>query len=362
VRALACCAVLVMAAATAAGAPARPDAGGPAGSPWDVSRLSLREQTGQLVVTGFPGSRAPASIRARLRRGRVAGVILFGQNARSRRQVRSLTAALQRASGGRALVMTDQEGGQVRRLRFAGPIAAQPGQGNARRVRRLARSSAHALRTVGVNVNLAPVADVPTGRSVMRSRAFGGSPGTVAAKVGASVRGWRSGRVAPTAKHFPGFGAAGRNTDFARVTIRRRLARLSSVDLVPFRAAIRARVPLIMAAHAVYPALDRRRIASQSGAILRGLLRRRMRFRGVVITDALEARAVRARMSPALAAERSVAAGADIALLSDPGDSAAAYARLLRRAQRSAAFRARVRQAAGRVLALKRKLGLRPPR
>jgi beta-N-acetylhexosaminidase len=87
-----------------------------------------------------------------------------------------------------------------------------------------------------------------------------------------------------------------------------------------------------------------------------------MGFRGVVITDALEAEAVRALMSPALAAERSVAAGADLVLLSDAGASAAAYGRLLRRARRSRAFRARVRQAAGRVLALKRAAGLRPPR
>jgi beta-N-acetylhexosaminidase len=167
--------------------------------------------------------------------------------------------------------------------------------------------------------------------------------------------------VATTAKHFPGFGAAGVNTDLGPVTIDRSAARLRGEDLVPFRAAVDAGVPIVMASHALYPALDRRRIASQSAAVLDGILRSELRFTGVVMTDSIEAAAVRRRSSVQTAAVRSVTAGADIVLMTGPGSFRLIYPRLLAEARRSPAFRRRVRAAAARVLELKRQLGLPPP-
>jgi beta-N-acetylhexosaminidase len=215
-------------------------------------------------------------------------------------------------------------------------------------VRDMARSAARQLRDAGVNVNLAPVADAPAG--VMASRAFASEvgPSTVAA-----VKGMRAGRVAATAKHFPGLGGAAANTDDGPAS--------ATADLAPFRAAIEARVPLIMLSHALYPALDPRRIASQSPRIAGALLRDRLGFDGVVVTDSLEAQAVLDRSGTAAAAVRSVRAGADLILMTGSASWNEVFPRLLATAGRSPAFRERVRRSAARVLALKRRLGLRSP-
>ncbi|HEY3018607.1 MAG TPA: glycoside hydrolase family 3 N-terminal domain-containing protein, partial [Solirubrobacteraceae bacterium] len=196
-------------------------------------------------------------------------------------------------------------------------------------------------------VNFAPVADVAAG-PVMRARAFPGGATAVAALVAVSVHGYRGTGVAPTAKHFPGLGAASANTDFAPATAR--------AELGPFRAAIAAGVPLVMASHAVYPALDPTHLASQSRAILTDVLRGRLGFAGVVVTDSLEARAVVRRSSTPAAAVRSIAAGADLALTTGRGSYLPVLRALRAEQRRSPAFRARVRESAARVLALQERL------
>lgn len=339
----------------------RPEASLGTGDRGPGTGLSLRQQVGQLLVSSFDGDRLPAYLRRRLRAGQTAGVVLFGQNVGSPQQLRLLTRSLQRLAGGSALVCTDQEGGPVRILGFAGPQPGQAGLADPRAAEAAARDGARGLRGVGVNVTLAPVADVALGSgSVMAGRAFPGGPEAVAALAGAAVRGWRGGGVAPTAKHFPGFGGAARNTDDDSVTISRSRAELEA-DLRPFRAAIAAGVPLVMASHATYTAYDERRIASQSPALLTELLRRRLGFNGAIMTDSIEARAVLRRSSVAEAAERSIAAGADIVLMTGSASWNLIYPRLLEHARRSPRFRRRVEQAAGRVLRLKRSLGLRAP-
>ena len=288
---------------------------------------------------------------------------MFGGNVASPAQLRGLTRSLQQAAGGGALISVDQEGGLVRRIRFAAPRQGQRAQGSAARVRRLAGRAGKDLRSLGVNVNFAPVADVPSSpRSDIFRRAFPGDPTAVARRVAAAIDGYRAGRVAATAKHFPGLGAALRNTDDASVVIRRSTARLRRTDLVPFRAAVAARVPLIMVSHARYPALDARRIASHSRRVVSGLLRGEMRYDGAVITDALEARAVPRRLSVARAAERSLTAGCDLLLLTSPSSRGRVVRHLAARAATSQAVGTRVRQAVARVLVLKRALGLRLPR
>ncbi len=349
-------ALLAAAAGTVAGAgedgPSRGDT-----AHGSAARLPLRVQVGQLIVSSFDGTRLPEYLRRRLRRRETAGVILFRRNVASRSGLRRLSRRIQRAAGRGALVMTDQEGGKVRNLVFAGPVPSQPHQGSPRRVGRLAAGAARQLRAAGLNVALAPVADLAAGRA-MRFRAFAGASGAVAARVAASVQGWRRGRVGATAKHFPGFGAAAVNSDLRPVTIRLPRQRLER-HLRSFRSAIAEGVPLMMAAHALYPAYSRRRIASQSRELLTRLLRDRLGYEGVVITDSLEAKAVVRRSSVAVAAERSIAAGADLVLTTGSASWKLVFPRLLRRARRSPAFRMRVQESAARVLRLKRRLGLR---
>ena len=308
-------------------------------------------------MLAFDGRREPAYVARILHARRAAGVILTRANVTSAGQLRALDRALERSAGGRALIAADEEGGAIRAVEFAGASVGQDGQATAAQAGDAARATGRELRALGLNVDFAPVADVAAAPgSIMRSRAFPGAASAVAAAVGAAVAGYGEGGVAPTAKHFPGLGSATANTDARPATVTNPAAALRGRDLVPFRAAIAAGVPLVMVSHALYPALDPDRIASQSSPIIDGLLRRALGFKGVVITDSIEAAAVRRRSDVATAAVRSIAAGADIVLMTGPGSYRPIYARLLARARRSAAFRARIRAAAARVQALELRL------
>ena len=328
--------------------------------PEAVAGLPLSAQVGQTLVLAFAGSSAPDYVRRRLRSADVAGVILFGPNVANPGQLRALTASLQRAARGSALVMTDQEGGSIRNVPWVGPVAAQPAQSDPRAS---ALAGARGLRSAGVNVTLAPVLEVPRGSgSALRRRAFRGGPREIGRAGRAAVQGWSDGRVGATLKHFPGLGAAVRNTDDAPVTITLSRSELERVDLAPFREALKTDPPLVMAGHALYPAYDRRRIASQSQRILGDVLRKQLGFDGVIVTDSLEADAVTARSSVERAALRSLDAGADLVLMTGRGSYLRVRNTVLARARQSKTFRCKVQHSAGRVVELKRRLGLRPPR
>jgi beta-N-acetylhexosaminidase len=317
------------------------------------AELPLDQQVGQLVVLSFRGQVAPPYVLEALRKRRASGVILFGRNIASSAQLRSLTRAL-RAAGGRPLIAVDQEGGVVRRVPWVGPVDSEPEQAAGGSVRSEAFAAARSLRKLGVNVNLAPVADVPSVRAAaIASRAFSSDATVTSASVQDAVRGWLAGGVVPAAKHFPGIGGARHNTDGAVVSIHRSRAALERVDLAPYRAGIAAGVPMVMVGHARYPALDRSRIASQSRQIVDGILRHELGFRGVVITDSLEARSSLATASITTVAERAVRAGADLVLLTGRGSYQPVYDHLLATARADPVFRARVRESAARVWALK---------
>ncbi len=344
--------------ATPAGG-ATPSAGQP---PAEAARLALERRVGELLVMSFDGATAPGYVLRRLRSGQGTGVILFAKNAPDATSLRSLTARLQRAARGAALVATDQEGGDIRTLPFSPPEPSQARLGTIEAATAAGRDAARGLRAGGVNVNLAPVGDVADSlRSVVAGRAFPGGGRQVAELTAASTRAHGRERVGATAKHFPGLGRATANTDDTSVTVPAPRAEIEGTDLLPFTAAIRANTPLVMSSHALYPALDRRRIASQSPAILRDLLRGRLDFKGAVVTDSIEAQAVLDRSDVGVAAERSVEAGNDLVLMTGSGSFNQVQPRLLARARRDPRFRARVTEAAGRVLALKRRLGLRAP-
>lgn len=316
-----------------------------------AQRLPASQLAGSVVMLRFNGPRVPAHVERALRRRWAVGAILFPDNAPSPAGTRAVTRRLQRAAGGRALIGTDQEGGSVRRLRWAAPFSAQPARRTSAAAMAAGRQSGRDLKAVGVNVAFAPVADLPSG--FMRGRAFPGGPASVAQLTAAAVRGYRGTGVHPTVKHFPGLGAATENTDDAPSVVRRSARDIGALDLPPFRAAIKAGTPLIMLSHAHYPALDPERIASQSRAIATELLRKRLGFKGVAVTDSLEARAVTALSGPGTAAVRSIRAGADLILLTGPGSHVRVVRALTREAQRSPAFRRRLAEASARVTALR---------
>ena len=324
------------------------------------SDMPLRVAVGQTLVLRFLGNSPPPYVKRRLRSGDVAGVILFGDNIHTPGQLKALTSSLQRSASDSAIVMTDQEGGSVRNVPWAGPAAAQPEQ---RTPGASAEAAAKTLRAGGINVSLAPVLDVSRGSgSALRRRTFSGGAAEVGRAASAAVRGWSAGRVAATLKHYPGLGLAGRNTDDAPVTITASRAELERVDLAPYRAAIKAGAPIVMAGHAVYTAYDRGHIASQSRRLLRTVLRGQLGFEGVVVTDSIEADAVRRRSGVETAALRSIAAGADMVLMSGRGSYIRIRTAVLREARRNRAFRCRVYESAERVAALRKRLGLQPAR
>jgi beta-N-acetylhexosaminidase len=315
--------------------------------PEKVRRLPVTRLVGSTIIMRFTGPRVPGYVFRALRRGRAAGAILFPDNAPSPAGVRAVTRVLHRAARGEAIVGTDQEGGSVRRLSWAAPVSWQSARGTETAAAAAARASGRDLRRAGLNVTFAPVADLPEG--IMRGRAFPGDPARVARLTAAAVRGYRGTGVAPTAKHFPGLGGATANTDDAPAVVSRGARAIGARDLPPFRAAIRAGVPLIMLSHARYPALDRNHIASQSHAIATELLRGRLGFRGVAVTDSLEARAVTVLSGPGEAAIRSMRAGADLILTTGPGSHIRVLRAMTAEARRSESFRKRLREAAARV-------------
>lgn len=372
-RRLAALATAAMAAAVAgmvvgAGAGGGADDPGPtAGAatrerPAPAARLPLERQVGQLLMMSFDETEAPAYIRRRLRDGEGAGVILFGRNVGDAAGLRRLTRSLHGAAGGRTLIATDQEGGEIRNVPFAGPQAAQSELTTVDAARAAASEAARGLSEVGVNVNLAPVADVApaTGGGALAGRLYPGPAQQVGEMAVAAVRAHRRQGVAATVKHYPGLGRATVNTDDGSATIDAPHAELATADLEPFRAAVKADAPLVMAGHALYPELDPDRIASQSQVLLTDVLRDELGYRGVVVTDSIEAQAVLDRSDVATAAVRSIEAGADLILMTGSGSWNLIYPRLLDRARASAAFRARVERSASRVLSIQRRLGLAP--
>lgn len=344
--------------------PERPGPGAPAarapGAAPDalaaVRRLPLEQRVGTLIIMRFAGTAPPAYVERALRRRRSAGVILFTDNITTEAALVSMTGRLQRAAGGDGIISTDQEGGAVRRIVFSEPVSGQGALGTPAAARAAARAAGRDLRRLGLNLNLAPVADVSTvPGSVVAGRAYPGDTAAVARLVRAGVEGYRGTGVAPTLKHFPGIGGTATNTDDAPARIDRPAEELGAVDLPPFRAGIAAGAPAVMLSHGRYPALDASRIASQSPAVV-ALLRDDLRFGGVIMTDSLEAAAVRATGSPETASIASVAAGVDVILTTGRGSHIRVLRALLAEARRSRSFRARVTEAAARVLELRRAL------
>ena len=319
---------------------------------------SLSRMVGQSVMGGFVGTTPSADFLARIRRGELGGVILFGGNVSTIPQVKAMVAQLRRAAldGGnpRLLVAVDQEGGIVKRLASCPPesSASSMGAGSAAASRASGLKTGRCLQALGIDLDLAPVLDVgDSGTSFLGSRIFSSNPSTTASVGTAFAMGLQAARVAATAKHFPGLGTAPGNTDLTQVTVttsKRELER----RLATFRRAIHSGVKLVMVSSATYPALDSSGLpAFLSRAITTDLLRKSLGFRGVTITDTMSGPAVSSRSD---AATKALAAGIDIVLYpDDESASATGYAQLVSAARSGALPRARIGEAYGRIQRLK---------
>lgn len=332
-----------------------------------AAALTPTQLAGQAVIAPFrnSGAQIPTDLRRAITAGQVGGVILFSENATTLAQARALTKRLQAIPRPKALrsvpllVLSDQEGGQVRRLRDAPPRASARDQGAAgvAATRRTGRDTARALCRAGITVNLAPVADVGAHSFVnAQQRTFSNVPRRVGTIASAFVDGAQKGGIGSTAKHFPGLGRARINTDDrpSRVTATR--SQLRDRDEQPFRALVRSEVELIMLSNAIYPAFGPAP-AVLTRAVVTGELRKRLGYTGVTISDDLQAGAFAAARSPAAVAVTAARAGVDLLLYGGHTAGALAASRALTQAQQQGALsRTALRQAAERTLALRMRL------
>jgi beta-N-acetylhexosaminidase len=318
--------------------------------------LTVGELDGCLLAR-FAGTQPPDWLRRWLDDG-LGGVLLFATNITGPLQLRALTAAL-REHNPAVLIAADEEGGIVTRAE-ARTGSSYPGNaalgaaGDTGLTRRVAASIGAMLAEGGVNLDLAPVADIDSNPAnpVIGVRSFGADPGLVAAHTAAFVEGVQSRLVAACAKHFPGHGRTDADSHVTLPEVGACLSDLRETDLVPFRAAADAGVRSVMTAHVVFPAIDTVP-ATISRRFLAGLLREELGFGGVIVTDALEMAAIGDGQASAEGAVRSLAAGADLLCL--PGQWAAQQRARdsLARAVRDGAVPARrVEESAARVRAL----------
>ncbi|MFF4014933.1 glycoside hydrolase family 3 N-terminal domain-containing protein [Streptomyces sp. NPDC001843] len=312
------------------------------------------EAAHRCLVAGFDGTTTvPDTLKRLIDRG-LGGVILFTRNVRDAAQVRELTDTL-RALRPDLLVAIDNEGGGIGHLVRAGApdvpgnwalgVADDP-----ELTGRCADALAGHLAGLGISVSYAPVADVQ-GRPdnpIVRTRSFGPEPELVARHLRAWITATEARGIASCAKHFPGHG--GTRTDSHHDTAVDPRPR-QELDLAPFRAAVDAGVPMLMSAHVVFPALDPDHPATLSPRILTGLLRDELGFDGVLVSDALEMKAISGRYGEAAGARLALAAGADQVIVAVPDLETTLACRdaVLDAIRTGPPARQRVTEAAGRV-------------
>ncbi|MFQ5482236.1 MAG: beta-N-acetylhexosaminidase [Nitrospinaceae bacterium] len=290
------------------------------------SPTAIAELTGQMLISGFEGARLNAETESLIREQRLGGVILFSRNYENPGQLQSLIQDLQavaaESSPGRPLfISVDQEGGKVARL--TDPFTAFPEAqclgraGSADLARRLGQALGRELAAVGVNMDYAPVLDVNSNpeNPVIGSRAFSADPLRTAVLGVAFMDGLQQAGVIPVGKHFPGHGDTTTDSHLELPCVAKDADSLEQVELAPFAAAVKHGLQVMMTAHVVYPAWDPEAPATFSPAILDSLLRRRMGFDGIILSDDLEMKAVDKNLEFETLPRRGVAAGLDVFLL-----------------------------------------------
>lgn len=324
----------------------------------------LLKLAGTCVVTGWHGRPIPLEVRRMAHRGGLGGVILTNHNFSSRDDLVSLTRELAALAPPDAapLVSADEEGGPVGHL--SPPLTRFPSMTSLGQIddvdltHRLGAALGEELRSVGVTFDLAPVLDVRTSPSntVVLNRVFGRDPERVARHGRALADGLRAANVLACAKHFPGHGDTVLDSHVGLPRVNHGLERLDAVELVPFRACA-PMIPAVMVAHILYTAIDPSAPSSLSRRVVEGLLRDRIGYSGVAITDDLQMAAIRAMHPIEQAAELAMRAGNDMLLVAHtPSFAARAVEHLARTAEHDAALRTRLEQANTRVVAMRARL------
>ncbi len=332
--------------------------------------LTLEQAVGQQFLLSFMGKQRPSpEILEIIRRQHIGGIVLFRhKNMGSLAELRNLTAALQKAAAQAKqpplLIAADQEGGQLMAIGDATPFPGNMALGAARSEKlayKVGQALGRELAAVGVNVDFAPVCDVNNNprNPVVGTRSFGEDPTLVGELSAALIKGLQSSGVAATAKHFPGHGDVSSDSHHGAPVVGHPAKRIDRIELPPFRAAIKAGVRLVMTAHIVMPALNggTDQPATVSPEILRGLLRKKLGFNGLIVGDAMDMHAMEQGPGYIAEAMAAIASGLDLLLLNhDLSRVEGAFANILHAAKRGLLSPQEINASARRVLALKSRL------
>lgn len=317
---------------------------------------------GQRLMAGFDGADFNDDLRFLIGTLQVGGLILFSRNLGTPEQVRRLCGDCQayatRCGLPPLFIAIDQEGGQVARLKppFT-QFPGNPAMKNTADAIHFARITAMELKSLGINMDMAPVLDVvpPDADSIMADRAFGSDPGWVATMGMTVIDHFQRRGIMAVAKHFPGIGRTVLDSHLALPDLDVAAQAMTDVDLVPFSAAIHGNVAGIMLSHIRYTAIDPVWPASLSPAVTADLLRRKMGYQGVVMTDDLDMGAIKPNHDINTAIDQILSADVDIALICHKGpDIQVACEKIRKRLTDSHGLRQMGRQSVERVLRLKR--------
>jgi len=284
---------------------------------------TLETRVGQMLFAGFEGLEPPDYILDWLRAGRIGGIILFARNVAHPAQLAALTNLLQAAAPYGVIISIDQEGGTVARLRQGftespGAMALASARDDESLVERVSHMLATELRALGIHWNYAPVVDISyyADNPSMGTRTFGNDAAKVSRLAVAAVRGFQSGGVAASPKHFPAAGHTAVDTHIALPALDTPLDHLLHIDLIPYRAVIAAGAASIMVTHVLYRALDAEYPSTLSPIVVHRLLRGELGYDGLVTTDCLEMQAITQHYGAAESAVLAALAGIDAILFS----------------------------------------------
>ena len=291
-----------------------------------LESMTLEEKAAQVVMLAFTGTKMTDTVAGLIEDYRPAGFLLMGSNIRGDKQLRDLTSALQAKAAEEdsplpLLIAVDQEGGTLQRVRGSAPDVPSARwlgrRSTPAEAADLARRTGEVLLGLGVNMNLAPVADVVSGDSFIRGRTYGWNPAVVSEFVSAVVTAYQEAGIIAVVKHFPGHGSADGNPHDSEVFSYASRETFESVHLPPFAAAIAAGAKGIMVSHITVTAYDGARPASQSEAVVDGLLKGQLGYQGLVVTDSIRMAASADKIGIAAAAVEALDAGCDLLLVRD---------------------------------------------
>ncbi len=335
--------------------------------------MTDREKVGQRLVVGFPGTSLDALTCELIEKYKISNFILFRHNIENREQLKALCRELQsrtmQATGHCAFITIDQEGGMVTRL--SGDCANAPGAmavaatGDPGNAYLCGKITAAQLREVGINFDLAPVADINSNpqNPVIGVRSYGDRPEKAIGYITEMMRGLSEGGVLSAAKHFPGHGDTCVDSHLGLPSVDKGLEELMECELKPFAAAIQAGIPAIMTTHILFPQLDDSGVpATMSRKIITGLLKKKMKFDGLVISDSMEMNAIGKFYGTVNGVLAAAKAGVDLIFIAHTGELARqASDRLVQALEQKELDRGEMDESVEKILSLKDRCSRQPP-